>query len=160
MNTLTRLVFLVYFVTHIPITLVLDLQVIFGQHYPPVLQDLAAWYIQTYNDNLIRTQPIWLKSFIWAECLFQMPFFFYATYALLYQKNGLRIPAIVYGTHVATTVWPILADFAFSGFNTTQERNMLFAFYLPYFIIPLWLALYMCFHEKPFGEKKVAKKTN
>ncbi len=154
MNSFARIVFLIYFITHIPITLVLDLQVIFGQYYPPVLQALCQWYINTYNDNLIRTQPIWLKSFIWCEFFVQMPFFFYATYALLYKKNSIRIPAIVYGTHVATTVLPILSEFMFSNFNTVAERNMLFAFYLPYLIIPLWLALYMCFNEKPFGDKK------
>ncbi len=158
MNSLIRAIFLIYFITHIPITLTLDLQGLFGEYYPQPLKDLATWYVDTYNDPLMRSpQPYWFKSFIGAELVFQMPFFFYATYALLARKNAMRIPSIVYGVHVATTVWAILAEFLFGNKNTMQEKFTLFAFYVPYFIIPAWLAAYMCMYEKPFGDEKPKK---
>jgi len=157
MNELLRIIFLVYFITHIPITACLDLQVILGEYYPESLQQITAWYVQTYHDPLIGEQPIWFKSFIWAEFLFQMPFFFVAAYGLLFRKNWIRIPSIAYGMHVATTVWGILAEFIFSKSITDQEKLTLFAFYVPYLIIPLLLALYMCFTEVPFPGKKQKK---
>eukprot|EP01031_Cornospumella_fuschlensis_P035843 gene35843-43473_t len=158
MNELLRLVFLAYFITHIPITLVLDLQVIFGSYYPASLQAVADWYVATYNDQLIARRPIWLQSFILAEFLFQMPFFFVATYALLYKRNWLRIPAIVYGVHVATTVWPILAEFAMNTDNSFQEKATLFGFYMPYFVIPALLATYMAKNSEPFPATANKKK--
>lgn len=154
MNSLLRAVFLIYFITHIPITLSLDLQVLFGEFYPPAFQNLATWYINTYNDQLILTKPVWLKSFIWAELLFQTPFFFVATYALLFKKNWIRIPSIIYGAHVATTVWAILAEFIASESISEQQKLVLFSFYAPYFIIPALLMWYMAVTPVPFEVKK------
>lgn len=159
MNPFLRVVFLVYFITHIPITLSLDLQVLFGEFYPASLQELATWYIATYNDQLIQNKPVWLKSFILAELLFQTPFFFVATYALLFKKNWIRIPSIIYGAHVATTVWAIIAEFAMSTTISDKEKTVLFGFYAPYFVIPALLMWYMAVTPEPFGAKDAAKKT-
>ena len=150
MNSLLRAMFLVYFITHIPITLSLDLQIIFGQYYPESLQGLATWYIATYNDQLLLTKPIWLQSFIWAEFLFQTPFFFVATYGLLFKRNWMRIPSIIYGAHVATTVWAIIAEFVASTTISEKEKLVLFSFYAPYFVIPALLMWYMAIHPVPF----------
>lgn len=150
MNDILRGMFIVYFVTHIPISICLDFQVIFGQYYPPNLVALNDWYIANYKDPMISGKPIWLKSFIWAEFLFQLPFFFVATYGLLYKCNWLRIPAIIYGTHVATTVWPLITEFIFSETNSVIEKAILIAFYAPYFAIPLLLTAYMSLHPVPF----------
>jgi hypothetical protein len=154
MNSILRWVFLIYFITHIPITLCVDLQVLFGQYYPPALVSLNDWYIATYNDTVIRDKPIWLQSFIWCELLLQTPFFFLATYGLLFKKNWIRIPSILYGTHVATTVVPILAETLLGNHNTDEQKLMLTGFYAPYLLIPLALALYMSFNPKPFGDKQ------
>jgi hypothetical protein len=158
MNSLLRITFLGYFITHIPITLCLDLQVLFGQHYPPNLQQLFSWYTSTYKDQLLIHKPAWLQSFIWAELLFQLPFFFVATYGLLFKKNWVRIPSIIYGVHVATTVWPIIADLIDNKVNSQEEKYVLFSFYAPYFIIPALLAGYMALNPQPFGAKALKKK--
>jgi hypothetical protein len=154
MNETLRIIFLIYFLTHIPVTLILDLQAIFVEQYPDTLQIVYTWYISTYNDLLIARRPLWLKSFIWAELLFQMPFFFVASYGLLFKKNWIRIPSIVYGVHVATTVWAILAEIWFNEENAPHEKMTLICFYAPYFIIPAFLAGYMIFTDSPFSSKK------
>ena len=154
MNSLLRFIFLSYFITHIPITLCVDLQALFGHYYPQNLKDLMSWYINTYHDELMTNPPAWFKSFIFAEFLFQMPFFFVATHGLLFKKNWIRIPSIIYGTHVATTVLPILVTILTSKTNTNEEIRMLFLFYFPYFFIPFLLAWYMAFNPKPFEEKR------
>lgn len=158
MNNIIRSIFLIYFITHIPITISLDLQIILGQYYPESLQLLFSWYINTYNDQLLLTKPIWLKSFIWAELLLQTPFFFVAIYALLNKCNWIRIPSIIYGSHVATTVWPIIAEISSSKLTNSIEKLILYSFYIPYFIIPLWLMLYMSIYSKPFPESLKQKK--
>jgi len=56
-----------------------------------------------------------------------------------YQK--IKIPGIVYGSHVATTVWAILAETLVSERNTTNEKIVLTSFYFPYFLIPVLFAL-------------------
>jgi len=141
MNSVTRWIFLIYFITHIPITIIVDLQILFSRYYPIVLQELFTWYI---------TKPLWLQSFIYAELLFQTPFFFISVYCLIYKTNWYRIPAIIYGTHVATTVWPILTEILLSHTLGSLDKLVLCSFYVPYFVIPFSLLIYMVYHPIPF----------
>jgi hypothetical protein len=157
MHKIFKIVLLFYFISHIPITLCLDFQVLFGAHYPAILQEFNAWYVNTYKDYVIMNKEVWIQSFVWCELLFQLPFFFVATYGLLFEKNWIRIPSIFYGVHVATTVVPIVAETVFRDKNTLQEKAILCGFYLPYFIIPFALALYMAFNETPFSKGKSKK---
>ncbi len=121
-----------------------------------MLKDLFSWYINQYDDSLMRSPPVWLKSFLVAEAVFQFPFFFFASYALLYKKNCIRIPGIVYGAHVATTVIPILSEICNSQ-NSDFNKQMLFLFYLPYFIIPFIFMVTLAFSEVPFPPKQLKK---
>ncbi len=60
---------------------------------------------------------------------------------------------IVYGSHVFTTVFPILYTF-YENENSSNKMNKfaLFIFYLPYLLIPFALTAYMCMHSEPFEE--------
>lgn len=151
MNTVTRWIFLIYFITHIPITFTVDLQILFGRYYPLILQELFTWYIKTFKDQLLEMKPLWLQSFIYAELLFQTPFFFISIYCLIYKSNWYRIPAIIYGTHVATTVWPILAEILLSNTLGGFDKAVLCSFYVPYFLIPSSLVVYMVYYPIPFS---------
>lgn len=157
MHAVLYYIFLVYFITHIPISLLFDLQAILGSHYPESLQGLNTFYCNAYNDPLICGNPIWFKSMIWLELILQIPFFFYACYGLLYKDNNIRIPSIMYGAHVSTTLWPILAEFLYATSLTTTQRLTLFSFYLPYLIIPFTLMIYMAFTPMPFPKKVKGK---
>lgn len=65
----------------------------------------------------------------------------------------IRTPAILYATHVATTLLPILSHILFyrfpgkplAGPQTSQERWLLFSIYVPYLLVPLLLLLTMLF---------------
>lgn len=153
MNEGIRILFLAWYIIHIPITLLIDLQAIFGKHYPLQLQSVVTWYTDNFRDLLMLHTPAWFQSFIVAELLFQLPFFFVATYGLMYKKNWLRLPSVIYGTHVATTVWPILADLLMSTQHSDSEKFYLFAIYSPYFLIPAFIAAYFTAVAKPFGDK-------
>ena len=160
MNELLRWTFLIYFITHIPITFCVDLQGLFPGQYPQMLQDLLQWYIDTYNDNAMRDMPAWFTSFVIAEMCMQLPFFFVATYGFLFKKNWIRIPSIVYGAHVSTTLLPILLELHMATNVTYDQKVMLYSFYAPYLIIPALLCAYMCFVPLPFGGGDSHKKKN
>ena len=154
MNSLLKVVLLFYFISHIPITLMVDLQVLFHPYYPKVLQEVFLWYKDTYKDYVLQDEQLWLQSFIYAELFVQLPFFFVAVYGLLNERNWIRIPSIFYGVHVATTVLPILLETLLGTRNTSMEKVILSGFYLPYLMIPLILALYMAINPTPFPKVK------
>ncbi|XP_059187830.1 sigma intracellular receptor 2 [Centropristis striata] len=148
-----EIIFFLYFASHIPITLCIDLQALLpGYLFPQPLRDLMKWYAAEFRDPMVLDPPQWFRAFILLEAVFQTPFFPVAAYAFL--KGGctwIRTPAIVYSTHVATTLVPILAHILFYQFpmkphpgpQTMQERWRLVFIYLPYLLVPVLLLLTM-----------------
>ncbi|MEE6468771.1 hypothetical protein FKM82_008374 [Ascaphus truei] len=171
MASLTRLlewIFFFYFFSHIPITLLVDLQAVLpARLYPPALLDLMKWYIVSFKDHLMLNPPAWFLSFVYCEAILQLPFFPVATYA--FYKGGckwIRIPAIVYSTHVATTVCAIIVHVLFGDFPksnqleplTQKERLTLVSVYAPYLVIPLLLLITMLFSPRYRQEEKRKRK--
>ncbi|XP_062329696.1 sigma intracellular receptor 2 [Osmerus eperlanus] len=150
-----EIIFFFYFASHIPITIFIDFQALLPTNvYPQALKDLLTWYANDFKDPMMLDPPVWFKSFIFCEALVQTPFFPVAAYAFL--KGGckwIRTPAIVYSTHVATTLVPILAHILFFPFptkpnpgpQTMQERFTLVSIYAPYLLVPLMILLTMLF---------------
>jgi hypothetical protein len=99
----TKSAFLVFFASHIPITLLIDSQALFRIHPKPVL-DLVSWYSVTFKDELM-TPPYqtWFTAIVTCEFLLQLPFFFIACYALwtgtVSGKGWFRSSCLVYGAH-------------------------------------------------------------
>lgn len=140
----TRTAFLGYFLSHVPITLFVDAQGLLGPYYPKFLTDVVAWYCGVFGDVLMKNAPsteyAWFSSLICFEILFQMPFFFVA---LKYLTRGnktktqasskqqqqqqhypewFRMSCIVYGTHVSTTLVPIIGTFLTTPEMTIQQK--------------------------------------
>ena len=80
--------FLVFFLVHIPITLLMDIQgpVIPRSFYPEVLQTLSMWYAVEFQDFLMESPPVWFRSFVFAELLFQLPLLLLSVYGLWKSK--------------------------------------------------------------------------
>ncbi|KAG7279754.1 hypothetical protein CRUP_021370 [Coryphaenoides rupestris] len=160
-----ELVFFFYFASHIPITLFIDLQALLPDHvYPDALKDLLRWYAEDFKDPMVLDPPIWFKSFVLCEALVQLPFFPVAAYAFF--KGGckwIRTPAIIYSTHVATTLVPILAhvlSYPFplkphAGPQTWEERWTLVSIYAPYLLVPIMLLFTMLFSPAYNSNSKV-----
>lgn len=148
-----EIIFFLYFASHIPITLFIDMQALLPKHvYPQMLKDVLEWYSADFRDPMVTEPPEWFKSFVFCEALVQLPFFPIAAYAFF--KGGckwIRMPAIVYSVHVATTLVPILSHIMFHDFPVTPragpqtllERLLLLSIYAPYLLIPLLILFTM-----------------
>ncbi|KAG1171448.1 hypothetical protein G6F70_007034 [Rhizopus microsporus] len=143
------LIYFVYFASHIPVTLAIDLQTLLPAHWiPKVLADTLSFYKNTFKDPFMgSTEPMyWFRSFLVCELILQLPFFFYACYGLVKDCKRIRLPLAVYGAHVATTVIPTIAEVMFNPKYplVASERLTLFGFYFPYFLLPLIMAIDSC----------------
>ncbi|NXA50896.1 SGMR2 protein, partial [Nothocercus julius] len=166
---LLECLFALYFLSHIPITLMIDLQPLLPAAgiYPESLTELLQWYAVTFRDPMMMQPPEWFKSFIFCEAFLQLPFFPIAAYAFL--KGGckwIRTPAIIYSSHVATTLLAILAHILFHDFSTSEhsgpqtqrERLILLSIYAPYLLIPLLILFTMLFSRQYNHVEKRKKK--
>ena len=82
----TRVAFLVFFSSHIAVTLVIDFQAIAPREWvPTVFADLLHWYASNLNDPLMSNpqELPWFQSLVALEVIFQVPFFFWAVSTLL-----------------------------------------------------------------------------
>ncbi|XP_024420904.1 sigma intracellular receptor 2 [Desmodus rotundus] len=145
-----------YFLSHVPITLLFDMQSVLPREFYPIqLRNLLKWYAKEFKDPLLQYPPMWFKSFLFCELVLQLPFFPIATYAFF--KGGckwIRTPAIIYSVHTMTSLIPILSTLLWEDFSKTSafkgqgpktfhERLALMCVYAPYFLIPLMLLLLM-----------------
>ncbi|KAJ1984309.1 Transmembrane protein 97 [Dimargaris verticillata] len=144
------LLYLVYFVQHIPATLFVDSQILFPtEWFPKALTDLAQYWLSVSGDPLFAAGRIgdnsnltWLYTFMVAEFVFQLPFFGFAIRGLYRDSPCIRLPLALYGAHVATAVAPILTSIWFGYPDlTTLQRYTLSAAYVPYFIIPVLMVV-------------------
>ncbi|CAM9839119.1 unnamed protein product [Discosporangium mesarthrocarpum] len=120
-------VYLAFFVIHVIITGLVDLQALpFRDYYPQVLQDLVKFHVETNHDHLMSTPvPAWFEALVWMELVFQMPFFVLASVAFVKGWNWIRIPCIVYGSSAFTSMAPILGNTLASERLTDAQRYKL-----------------------------------
>eukprot|EP00736_Rhodelphis_marinus_P001274 Rmarinus@m.30170 len=85
---------------------------------------------------------------------FSCLFFFFALACFVTGDKRVRVPMLVYGGHVMTTLLPILSEFFFRAedYGLSQQNLMwLFSVYLPYLIIPCALTLKVALYfDEPF----------
>uniref|UniRef100_A0A8C8BGF9 Transmembrane protein 97 n=1 Tax=Otus sunia TaxID=257818 RepID=A0A8C8BGF9_9STRI len=70
-----------YFLSHIPVTLLVDLPLLLPDGLRP--RELLEWYTATFRDPLMLQPPAWFKAFMYCEAVLQLPFFPVAVYAFL-----------------------------------------------------------------------------
>ncbi|KAJ2705757.1 Transmembrane protein 97 [Coemansia sp. IMI 203386] len=138
------MLFFGYFVSHIPITLLVDVVPLLPPALTPgFMLALNTLLTEQLSDPFMvigatRSDMTWFRSLLASELLFQLPLFFYAAYALWKGCPKRHAPLLVYGAHVSTTMVPVLATLAFGDIDRScSQRLMLASMYLPYLLIPL-----------------------
>ena len=156
MHRALRVIFALYFATHIPITLLIDAQAVLPPAwFPGFARQLVDYHVRTFHDPLMRApQPGWFRALVACELGLQLPFFFVALRALAARDDGARDAMLVYGAHVATTMVPILGVLATdeSAFPSERARLTLICIYSPYLLVPLLLVIVMMSDSRPFSD--------
>ena len=93
MHRALRVIFALYFATHIPITLLVDAQAVLPPAwFPGFARRLVDYHVRTFHDPLMRApQPGWFRALVACELGLQLPFFFVALRALA-ARDGATIP--------------------------------------------------------------------
>lgn len=159
------LLYFIFFLIHIPTTLLMDRQAIWPNLFvPKTLQAIVHWYVNVSGDSLMGgsmgilgndSELAWFKSLVHLEVLFQVPVFVLGARGLWRDSPGIYALLMLYGASACTATFACLA--AITNIPTTsatiiaqkvvsitpQQRVMLLSSYVPFFIIPLCLAVDM-----------------
>ncbi|KAI0257101.1 transmembrane protein 6/97 [Lactifluus subvellereus] len=159
------LFYFIFFLMHIPTTLLVDCQAIWPkQLVPEFVQAIIPWYVRMSGDPLIggamgllanESELAWFKSFVYLEALFQLPVFVLGARGLWLDSQEIYGLLVLYGASTCTTtlacVVTILNTPTTSAATiaqkiisiTSEQRVMLLSSYIPFFLIPLYLAIDM-----------------
>ncbi|KAJ4474064.1 transmembrane protein 6/97 [Lentinula edodes] len=144
-----------FFLIHIPASLLLDFQILYPSAYlPTFLLALRQWYITFSADPLISAaargdisgELVWFGCFAWLELLFQFPTFFLGMRGLWNGSHSIYVLILAYGASTATTTLPcIFYILKEHSRMTAVQQIILLSSYIPFFIIPLMMAVDMGF---------------
>ena len=136
----TRTVIYGFCLSHIFATLLIDGQGVFPV-VPEPLPKVLAFYCTTLEDPLMSTMPLWFRSLLWVEMIFELPFFFCALHYLSQPVYPAWFQGycIAYGAATATTLVPILAALVHADHSSLAVKALNVSIYLPYLAIPIWI---------------------
>jgi len=88
----TRYAFLLFFLTHIPITMMIDAQAFIPQRFfASPIRELFKWYCFRFKDSLMTApHDVWIQAVIACECFLQIPFFFLRSICTLVSRQNWR----------------------------------------------------------------------
>ncbi|RIB21148.1 transmembrane protein 6/97 [Gigaspora rosea] len=131
------LVYVIYFISHIIASVLIDTYPLHKSFAPSVLTSLNQWYIENFNDPFFVKSPTWFISCLYMEALL-IPLMVYLTIGLLKDNSSVRLPMLIYSAHVSTTTFECLSELFFGDHEELlkNQRNLLLSFYFPYFMIP------------------------
>jgi len=103
--------FLAYFIVHLPISLLIDTQLIFPRDpFPPFLRAVVDDWVRDVDDQLVGTRPLWYRTFVWCEMLLHIPYFLFAIYAFARERRWIRQITLVYAAQVLGSMVPIVIE--------------------------------------------------
>lgn len=158
MNKLDKF-YLGYFLIHIPITILIDSNIVVPIEYALELSKLILnFHISANHDFLLLEKPVWFQLFGLVELVFQLPLFFYCSYHLYKQQSkSYYVYMIIYGFNAAFTTFVCLGVTYFEGHLhglTTPQIYNLIAIYVPYLLIPFVIMVdYSCRTSRLLNQK-------
>ncbi|KAM3065488.1 hypothetical protein ACMFMG_011625 [Clarireedia jacksonii] len=131
------LVYLIYFMTHIPVMFLMDLQTIYPASITPrFLTSIKDFYIETYHDQFFVSPPIYFQLFIWLELVVHVPVSFWAVGALLKETPTTPLILLLYSLEVLLTTLVCIYEYLHWPISSAQKWSLT-TLYGPYILLSL-----------------------
>ncbi|KAF2452760.1 transmembrane protein 6/97 [Lineolata rhizophorae] len=129
----TDLAYLLFFLLHIPIMLVVDFAPLYPDAIKPIWMDaIRQVQIDNYHDRFFSSPPAWFGAYVWMEALFHLPFSVWAIGALVRDDSKLPLGMLIFGCQTFFTTFTCIADFLSWEDYSLQEKIDLGTLYVPY----------------------------
>ncbi|KAK6396921.1 hypothetical protein LTR65_007419 [Meristemomyces frigidus] len=138
------LVYLIFFLIHIPVIFCVDLAPLYPESLKPqFITDLRLYYIETYHDQFFTAPPAWFNMYTWMELLYHTPLSVWAIGALLRDDPKIPIHLLVFAVQTAITTSTCIADYlSWSSFSNAQKLE-LGKLYVPYLALSVFMGVDM-----------------
>ncbi|KAF2805537.1 uncharacterized protein BDZ99DRAFT_574457 [Mytilinidion resinicola] len=128
------IVYLIFFIIHLPIMFVVDLTPFYPDSIKPAfMTSLRSYYVTTYRDQFFIAPPAWFTTYLYMELLYHVPLTLYAIRALwsapLQPKAMLHL--LLFSAQAGLTTLTCIAE-ALSWDRNLEEQGRLMGLYVPY----------------------------
>ncbi|GMM45474.1 Ema19 protein [Pichia kluyveri] len=142
-------VYFIYFLIHIPITLLMDATFVIPTKYQINIQKtLSEFHIEQNKDFLAIETPLWIQIFVLFELIFQVPIFFYAVYHYLNNNKSFKFKSwiylVIYGFNAGFTTLVCFIYVIMEGNNyglNNKELINLLSLYTPTMLLPFYMMI-------------------
>ncbi|KIV89862.1 hypothetical protein PV10_07230 [Exophiala mesophila] len=136
------ILYLVFFMIHIPIILFVDL----AYFYPPALTPsisttLRTFYVETYADRFFISPPAWFKAFGVLEGVYHLPISIWFLGAIWNDHSLVPLHLLIFGLETAITTLTCLIDTAEWHAYSEVQRGRIYQLYAPYLVLALLMVL-------------------
>lgn len=143
------LLYLVFFIIHIPIMLTVDL----SGYYPPLpflqaIRDLRTWYIATYRDLYFIKPPVHFHVFLALEAVYHVPLSIWVVPAILRDDPLVPLHLLIWSIETSLTTLVCVVDVLNWPGYSGQEVLALQQLYVPYFVLALGMGIDMFLRTK------------
>ncbi|KAF2743434.1 integral membrane protein-like protein [Sporormia fimetaria CBS 119925] len=105
------LIYLVFFLTHLPVMLAFDLTSYYPSFLKPIwMTEIRTWYISTYGDRFFYNPPSWFPLYTLLELLYHVPLTLWAIPALLRDDPRVPLALLVFALETTFTTVTCLAE--------------------------------------------------
>ncbi len=143
--------YFIYFMIHVPLTLLIDDTFLIPPKYQLSIQKSLYRYQVTHNKDFLASElPIWMKYFVAVELIFQLPVFLACIGSYLKSGSKKHISRklypyiLMYGFNAAFTSFQCLVYIYLqaSSYELSQyETYNLLGLYTPTFLIPFFMCI-------------------
>ncbi|KAG4024951.1 hypothetical protein MFRU_077g00180 [Monilinia fructicola] len=137
------LLYLVYFIIHIPVMFLMDLQTLYPPSLTPTfLTSIKNFYITTYNDQFFISPPSYFILFTWLELLVHVPVSFWAIRALLRDSPQTPLLLLPYSLETFLTTLICMHEYLYWPLSARQKIDLT-TLYGPYILLSLIMCIDM-----------------
>eukprot|EP00842_Homolaphlyctis_polyrhiza_P003262 jgi/Hompol1/3937/HPOL_001530-RA len=171
------ILFTVYFVAHIIPSSLFAPQIVLPHELrnslvPSALRNLLESGFAAMTDPFLAValpgaeREPWIVAITCCEYFLQLPFFVFAIACLTMKwRDTFRLPAIIYASHVITTLIPIFAELLYGRKHLIAPETAEFSIrlkwigiYAPFLVIPALLLIQQTLFFEPYDKPVAAKK--
>ncbi|KAH7382658.1 transmembrane protein 6/97 [Phaeosphaeria sp. MPI-PUGE-AT-0046c] len=105
------LMYLVFFIIHVPVMLAFDLSGFYPIQIKPLwMSSLREWYIATYGDRFFYNPPAWFSPLLFLELTYHLPLSLWAIPALLRSDPRVPLALLVFGLETSMSTLVCMAE--------------------------------------------------
>ncbi|KAL2415535.1 hypothetical protein ABEF95_001661 [Exophiala dermatitidis] len=143
------IVYLVFFIIHVPVMLLIDLAPLQPAWLRPRLSyTLREYYLERYRDRYFEHPPAWFTAYMYLEAGYHLPLSLWMMWNIPRDHILVPLHLLLFALETAITTLTCVVDVAAWEGYTAVQRKDLYGLYMPYLVVACIMGIDAFFRVK------------